>query len=334
MAETNYSSSVDAVITWVDGSDPVHAEKRAEALNKPDNADEKRLSTGHHKTRFLDNGELYYSIASLRKFAPWIRKIFIVTDNQVPDFLTPELQKRHNIHIIDHTTIFDSYEWALPTFNSLTIETAIWRIPGLSNQLIYLNDDFILTVPVKIDDFFQNGRIVLRGKWKKVIHYSPARIRLNNLLSRFLKRFFGITRSLNLLLQIRSARLAGFKKKYFYTPHVPHPIKTETVKNFYSNHQGLFEENIRYKFRNTDQHTLQYLANHLELQNGNAQIQPPDDALIINGETDFKFIIMSKIKKVERGDLKFLCVQGFEAIQPEAQEKLNRLLKSMFSSVL
>lgn len=34
--------------------------------------------------RFRDSEELRYSLRSLVKFAPWIRKIFIVTDNQIP----------------------------------------------------------------------------------------------------------------------------------------------------------------------------------------------------------------------------------------------------------
>ena len=34
--------------------------------------------------RYRDSEELRYSLRSLVKFAPWIRKIFIVTDNQIP----------------------------------------------------------------------------------------------------------------------------------------------------------------------------------------------------------------------------------------------------------
>jgi hypothetical protein len=34
--------------------------------------------------RFRDSEELRYSLRSLVKYAPWVRKIFIVTDNQIP----------------------------------------------------------------------------------------------------------------------------------------------------------------------------------------------------------------------------------------------------------
>ena len=34
--------------------------------------------------RYRDSEELRFSLRSLVKFAPWIRRIFIVTDNQIP----------------------------------------------------------------------------------------------------------------------------------------------------------------------------------------------------------------------------------------------------------
>jgi len=334
MSYTNHSSfDVDAVITWVDGNDPAHAAKRANSLNGSKDKISNKLSTGHLNTRFLDNGELYYCIASLRKYAPWIRNIYVVTDNQVPDFLTPEIQQQYNIHIVDHKEIFRSYEWALPTFNSMSIETAIWRIPDLSENFIYLNDDFILCSPVNKNDFFQNGKVVLRGEWRPMISYGPLRVKLNNLFSRFVKKFLGITRSLNLLTQIRSAKLADFKKKYFYSPHVPHPIQLKTIENYYKNNPEIFEENIKYPFRSTNQHTIQYLANHLEIKKESANLIPADDALMINGETDIKFTINRKIERIKNGDIKFLSLQGFESLGDQSQKKFRTLLNQMIPPI-
>jgi len=327
------SSGIDAVITWVDGDDPEHFAKRNQALQQVAGESTNKLSTGHHTTRFLNNGELYFCIASLRKFAPWLQNIYIVTDNQVPEFLTSEIQKKLNIRIVDHREIFESYEWALPTFNSMSIETAIWRIPGLSEQFIYLNDDFILTAPVEVNDFFHEDKVVLRGKWKKMINYSPGRIIVNNFLNRFIKKLFGLTRSLNLLTQIRSARLSGFEKKYFYSPHVPHPIRTKTVKNFYEENPNEFRKNINHPFRSTDQHTIQYLANHIEIKNGNALIQSPDDAVTINGELDLKSIIFRKIEMIKGGNVKFLCIQGYESMHEQVQKEIQVLFDSIFPDI-
>lgn len=37
--------------------------------------------------RYRDNNELKYSLRSLVKYAPWVRRIFIVTADQVPSWL-------------------------------------------------------------------------------------------------------------------------------------------------------------------------------------------------------------------------------------------------------
>ena len=230
---TEKTKHIDAVITWIDGSDENHRKKRVKTLGKTTNLKGNSLPTGRDKTRFVDNGELRYCIASIRKFAPWIRTIHIITDNQVPDFITPEIQENHNINIVDHKEIFEAYEWALPTFNSRTIETALWRIHDLADRFIYFNDDFIITKPVKPSDFFQGNSVILRGSWKSMKNYGPLRIQMNNSISFVAKKLFGITRSMNLLLQIRSAQLSGLQNKYFRVPHVPHPIQTETLRNFF-----------------------------------------------------------------------------------------------------
>lgn len=59
---------------------------------------------------------------SLKKFAPWIRNIFIITDDQVPN-----LNNFDNIVIIDHKEIINK-EY-LPTFNSHVIEAHLHKIP-------------------------------------------------------------------------------------------------------------------------------------------------------------------------------------------------------------
>jgi len=145
---------IDAVIAWVDGADPVHKAKRAAALQKLREKSDLPIAAGIANTRFHDNGELRYCIASIKKFAPWIRTIYIITDNQVPRFRNENFLQGLDIRIVDHKDIFRSYEWALPTFNSITIETAMWRVPELSESFIYFNDDGcpqgLLETPEKI----------------------------------------------------------------------------------------------------------------------------------------------------------------------------------------
>ena len=318
---------IDAVITWVDGSDQNHLKKRLKVLGNTSDAVHNTVSTGLDKTRFIDNGELKYCILSIRKFAPWIRTIHLITDNQVPDFLTPDLQAKLGVNIVDHKEIFDSYEWALPTFNSRSIETVIWRIPGLASHFIYLNDDFVIAKQVKPEDFFVGDKVILRGNWSSINSYGAIRLLLNRMGSFFAKKLFGITRSMHLLLQIRSAQLAGFENKYFRVPHVPHPIRTDTLRTFFDDNPEAFESNIRYRFRNMNQYNSIFLANHLEIGKGNAELRAPDDFLMINGEMDFFPVLNRKLKKIQNNRVRFICLQGLEIFKKRQRKKIMRTLK-------
>ncbi len=324
------SDAVDAVITWVDGSDPEHQNKRQEILKSLSLQHELSLPTGRDKTRFLDNGELRYCIESIRRFAPWIRTIHIITDNQTPAFITPEFRNEYGINIVDHTDVFRSFEWALPNFNSRTIETALWRTPGLAPRFIYFNDDFIITKKVNRDDFFHDDKVVLRGSWKPIRKYGRVRMALNNVVSYIAKHALGITRSMHLLLQIRSAELAGFSKQYFRAPHVPHPIHTETLKKFFKAKPELFKENIRFQFRNMDQFSAIHLANHIEILQQKAILKDESDVMMINGEMDFSFMVNKKLVQLKTGEVKFVCLQGFENFG----EKQRKEIESSFSTVL
>ena len=46
----------------------------------------------------------------------------------------------------------------LPTFSSHPIELNIHRIKGISDKIVYFNDDMFLTDAVKPELFFKNGK--------------------------------------------------------------------------------------------------------------------------------------------------------------------------------
>jgi len=322
---------IDAVVPWVDGADENHRKKREDMLNEQPKARENELITGRDKTRFIDNGELKYCLRSIRTFAPWIHTIHLLTDNQKPDFLTQEMISDMNVKLVDHREIFKGYEWALPTFNNRTIETAIWRIPDLAERFIFFNDDFLLTAPVDPHHFFRGEKVILRGHWNRAAAFGPVRMRFNDLVSNIARKTLGITRSMHHLLQIRSARMAGFSNRYYRAPHVPHPVKTETARRFFQDHPETFERNIRYRFRNMDQFSLVFLANHLEIGADNAILEGTDDVLMINGEMDFRFQIHRKLARIKRGAVHFVCLQGVERIHPKSREQLIHFLDQLLT---
>ncbi len=111
---------VDVVYTWVDGADPAHAAKRAKHLPGQKNIH----PDGLERARFRDNDELRYSLRSLESFAPWVRTVIILTDDQVPAWLNREHPK---IRIADHRDCIP--ERYLPSFNAQVIEAYLHRLP-------------------------------------------------------------------------------------------------------------------------------------------------------------------------------------------------------------
>lgn len=134
---------IDLVYLWVNGNDPKWIEKHNACIGKVTNAE------SNCKGRYVDNDELKYSLRSVEKYAPWIHKIYIVTDDQVPAWLNTENPK---IQIVDHTEIMPPE--CLPCFNSVIIEHHLHRIPGLAEHFLYANDDMYINKPVCPSDFF------------------------------------------------------------------------------------------------------------------------------------------------------------------------------------
>lgn len=113
--------------------------------------------------RYNFNYEINISLYLLQINLEWINNIYIITDNQKfnVDFLTPTFRKK--IKFIDHKDIIPKN--FLPTFNSRTIETFIWKIPDLSNYYLYMNDDFFICKRYYLSDIFnRNGKLIINVK--------------------------------------------------------------------------------------------------------------------------------------------------------------------------
>ena len=139
---------VDVVFTWVNGSDSEWQAKKQKFVQQSEKA-----LYANNSARFENHNELYYAVLSVKKYLPWVRKIFIVTDQQIPDWLSIDDPK---ICLIDHTEIIDKE--FLPTFNSHVIEAHLHRIKDLSEHFIYFNDDVFVAKPLDKTHFFRaNG---------------------------------------------------------------------------------------------------------------------------------------------------------------------------------
>lgn len=136
---------IDIVLTYVDGKDPVWLEKRKKykSMQGEDSS----------ASRYRDWNNLQYIFRGIEKYAPWVNKVFLVTDHQCPVWLN----RRHEKLVVLNHEDYIPEEW-LPTFNTNTIEVNFHRIKDLSECFIIFNDDFFLMNPTKPEDFFIEGK--------------------------------------------------------------------------------------------------------------------------------------------------------------------------------
>ncbi|MFF4099200.1 Stealth CR1 domain-containing protein [Streptomyces sp. NPDC001903] len=138
---------VDAVITWVDAADPAWRRRRDRAAA---GVEAGPAPVDHAENRYRDRGELRYCLRSIAAHAPWIRRVFIVTDDQTPPWLATDHPR---VTVVDHRQLFADPA-ALPVFNSHAIESQLHRVPGLAEHFLYFNDDIFLGRPQRPQNYF------------------------------------------------------------------------------------------------------------------------------------------------------------------------------------
>jgi hypothetical protein len=316
---------VDAVITWVDGADATRAKKLDHYL----------MTQGLEPrgpaapTRFSSCGEIDYCIRSILYFAPWIRTIHVVTDEQTPSFLSTLRGTEHEkkIKIVDHRALFQAFEHHLPTFNSLTIESMLWRIPELSEQFIYFNDDCFIIQPVDYHDFFIKEKLLLRGEWK-----TPSEKKWRSKCLRALSwlrqrpyrpRDWGDYR----ILQEKTAYLLGFKRRFFHLLHVPLPMKNQIFVDFFVKHPEQLEQNIRYKLRDLAQFMPFSLAYHLGIRQKQVVFDQRLTGISVHAGHHSLQTIAKRLGRADRNKrIAFICIQSLDEGNAAKQRHLRHWL--------
>ena len=296
--------NADIVITWVDGSTPEMIEKRAHYIGA---AAQPLHGNGINPHRWVCSDELGYCLRSIANHAPDIRRVWIVTDGQIPDFPDLPASFKAKISIVDHRQIFAGYEDALPTFNSLSIETFLWRIPGLAEHFLYFNDDVFLTAPVSLSDFFTENGPVMRGAWADLSHLldcessreEPALLHHYN--------------------QIASGELAGLgADRLFESAHVVYPMQRSIMETLFAEHRDAFTANGTFRFRSTDQFLPQSLHNHYCLKHDLGCISDEKDHLHIPANTDGDWNleqIENALTTLQEAGIKLLCINDLPEIE-------------------
>ena len=329
--ENKKSPKIDAVIAWVDGSDPALIKRQQKYLKFELN----KNIPGAEKTRFNSLNEIKYCLISILKFAPYLRKIFIVTDQQDPN-IYPLVQKHFpkrvsDIHVVDHQEIFEGFESFLPTFNSICISNMLWKIKGLSDHFIYFNDDVFIVRPTNPSTFFKNNKPVLRGKWRLPPY---ERILWDKSKYFFEKLFMGVEKEKTPSFQINqwnAAKLQGFNFRFFISGHVPLALNKKKLEEFFTNNPEILKQNIIYRFRSYNQFNTVSLANHIEYNKGNLNVVS-SNALYIKPYKRNGDYILKKFSNYQKDkEILFICFQSLDlaskSIQHLVQKKMNEILE-------
>ena len=136
--------NIDFVVLWLDYNDPKW--QKDYIFYSP------QSEHGKEQVRFRDHGTFKYWFRAVETYAPWVHKVFLITNGKFPDWINKDCSK---LVLVEHAN-YIPHE-LLPTFNSCTIELFLNRIKGLSEYFVYFNDDFYLNAPVTPGYFFKSG---------------------------------------------------------------------------------------------------------------------------------------------------------------------------------
>jgi hypothetical protein len=307
-------SKIDAVLTWLDGEDPVFKARRAKYLTS---RGEDKFDDIAGTARTVQSNEIFYAVASILRFAPYVGRIFIVTPSQDPH-LGPFLEKHFPqndvpVIIVDQETLFREEEKEyIPVFNSLAVETLICRIPTLTEEFIYMNDDYFFASPSSKEDLFRDG---------KVVCYSPLRSSLSQKILRAVR----IRKDGHLRFTYKDSLLNGAEilgvGHFYHLPHEPHPMLRSVLSSYLDAHPDVTARNLRHRFRDNEEFNFQGLFYLLAEKEGRIIREDVGEKQMMfrprRGKTDY---ISRKIRRAGKmGGLMFGCMNSFQYLSPSDQ---------------
>ena len=248
---------VDAVYLWVDGSDPKWlAKKRRHSAEAH--------SHGTSDSRFTSRNELYFSIATLLKNAPWMNRIWLVTDGQTPDL--GDLADR--VTVIDHKK-FIPKEF-LPTFNSHVITSHLHRIKGLAENFLYLNDDILFGRPLLPSAWFDShGRCLIRYTRTTLPGFSVTDADVIHKARQH---------------TVQSAIKGGLQISMRSIQHGPHPMRKSSMELMWNRFGEELTATSRNRFRTEADLVPEWLHNFLAYSTGDA---------VMGGKLTYSYIVLN-----------------------------------------
>jgi hypothetical protein len=288
---------IDMVFSWVDGADAEF--QRARALRMQAYV----VGEGDDsEARYRQIDELKYALRSIHLFAPWVRRIFVVTDSPRPAWLD-----EHPAVTIVRSEEFFQDPSALPTHNSQAVESQLQHIPGLSEHFIYSNDDMFFGRLVSPDMFFSPGGIT---------RFIESRTRIGLGQANTVRSGFENSARVN-------RRLLGERFGRVTTRHLEHaatPLRKSVLLEMEREFADDFARTARSAFRSsTDISVTNSLYHYYALLTGRAVTQPLARVRYIETTLESSLAEMDELLRSRSYD--FFCLNDGSAPEISVEER-------------
>ena len=258
---------IDIVVLWVDGSDPEFIREKQTLTGGMDSIDP--YIDGD--MRYRDYGTFNNWFRMIEKHAPWVNKVFLITNGQKPEWLNLDHPK---LRLVTHKE-FMPLDY-LPTFNSAAIELNLHRIEELSENYLYFNDDMYMIRDCKPSDFYKNDLPKLFAVYDAIVPWAPiTKTYLNNieLIYRHFPnkaaiktspwKFFNYCYGLRLF---KNLVLLPWGPTGYVNPHLPVPMKKSTLADLWQIEFETLDRTSKSQIRNYKVDVNQYICQYWQIE--------------------------------------------------------------------
>lgn len=319
---------IDFVVTWVDGNDPVWLASKAKYAKEANvvlNSD----------ARYRDWDIFKYWFRTVEKYAPWVNKIFLITEGHLPEWINLEHPKLVHVKHSDYIDL----EY-LPTFSSHPIEWYLHKIEDLSCYFVSFNDDMFINAEVTPEDFFIGGIPRDCGVFSPIVP-NPGGISsmvLNNLeiinknfsqrkvIKKWFFKFFNLKYKKHLIKNF--CTLPWSPILGFYDNHIPISYDKIYFKKIWEQEENEIRKTCSHKFRQKDDIT-HWLVRYWQLCDGHFIPRNVDWGAYYNIPSDIDDICFD----IENSYHKVICLNDGDCIDnfDELKRKLIMSLEKKYS---
>jgi hypothetical protein len=260
------ANDIDFVQLWVDGNDKDWQTEKGKYI--PDyNSDAPAM-------RYRDWDNLQYWFRGVEKYAPWVRKIHLVTPGHFPKWLNKNHEKLNCINQNE----FLKKEF-IPVFNSNAIEINLHRIESLADKFVLFCDDMFIVNKIKETNFFRNdlpcdqaimncipptdpfNYIDFNNMFIINKYFKKKDVLKNNLL-KWYNPIYGMLGIKNILM-LPWKNFAGM-----HNPHLPMPYLKRTFQEVWDIESQLLNKMSQNKFRSKED-VSHWLFRYWRIMKGN-----------------------------------------------------------------